>query len=363
MKVVHVVVAGDIGGAERLLVDLATRPGASGAEHAVALMTPNERLARLFVDAGLRVIDRGRVHENAAAYLWRSLGPRDVAWLAGVLRDERAQVAHLHTFASHVVGLRAARRAGVPVMRTEHHVQYFVDWDTRAFTRWSLARVDAIVAISDYVRDFVARIAPDVVPRLRVVRNGVDADYFAPRPPTVAEDEPFTFVVVCRLEPWKGVDLVVDAMRDVPEARLHVVGDGSARAGLEARVAGAGLADRVRFAGYARDPRDAIAAADVAINSSSEEPLGLSVLEAQATGRPVIGFAGGGLPEIIRDGETGWLVKERTAAALAGAMREAAASRAKARAMGEAARRWVDAEHRIERMCEGYGRVYRDLAR
>src|SRR5206468_1836790 len=97
-------------------------------------------------------------------------------------------------------------------------------------------------------RDFVAAIAPAVAPRMCVVRNGVDADYFAPRPrASAAGDEPFTFVVVCRLEAWKGVDLVVDAMGRVPGARLDVVGDGSERGRLEARARSAGLGDRVRF--------------------------------------------------------------------------------------------------------------------
>jgi glycosyltransferase involved in cell wall biosynthesis len=361
-RVVHVVVAGDIGGAERLLVDLGTRPDASGADHVVALMTPNERLASFFTGAGLNVVDRGRVRENAAAYLWRSLGPRDVAWLTDVMRRERATVAHLHTFASHVIGLRAARRAGVPVMRTEHHVQYFVDLDTRFFTRWSLARVDAVVAISDYVRDFVARIAPSVAGRMRVVRNGVDADYFAPRPSPLTDADPFTFAVVCRLEPWKGVSLIIDALADVPGARLDVVGDGSERAALEARAAELpSVRDRVRFLGYRKDPRDAFAACDAAISASRDEPLGLSVLEAQAMGRPILAFAGGGIPEVVKDGETGWLVRERSVAALAAAMRDAASSRPRARLRGGAARAFVDREHRIERMCEGYGRVYAEL--
>jgi glycosyltransferase involved in cell wall biosynthesis len=97
------------------------------------------------------------------------------------------------------------------------------------------------------------------------------------------------------------------------------------------------------------------------VSSSRDEPLGLSVLEAQAIGRPVIAFAGGGIPEVVRDGETGWLVRDRSAAALADRMREASSDRARARAMGEAARRHIDASCRIEAMCEGYGRAYAEL--
>jgi glycosyltransferase involved in cell wall biosynthesis len=358
VKVVHVVVAGDIGGAERLLVDLASRPEASGAEHAVALMTPNPALREYFARARLRLVDRGPVLENPLAYLWRSLGPRDTAWLADVLRSEQADVAHLHTFQSHVVGTRAALRAGVKVLRTEHHVQYFTDLSTARFTRWSIGRVDSVVAISDYVARFVAEHLPGARRKLRTVRNGVDADHFTPRP--WVTEGPFTFVVVCRLEPWKQVELVIDALREAPGARLLVAGDGSSRAALEARARP--LGERVRFLGYCADPRDALAQGHVAVSSSRDEPLGLSVLEAQATGRPVVAFAGGGIPEVVRDGETGWLVRDRSPHALAARMREAMADPDRARAFGEAARRWVDAEHRIERMCSGYGEAYRALA-
>ena len=110
-KVVHVVVAGEVGGAERMLIDLASHPELSGADHVVALMTPNPGLSRLFRSAGLAVHDRGPVRETAAAFLWRSLGPSDTGWLEGVLLAERADLVHLHTFGSQVVGTRAALRS------------------------------------------------------------------------------------------------------------------------------------------------------------------------------------------------------------------------------------------------------------
>ena len=365
LRVVHVVVAGDIGGAERLLVDLASRPEESGAEHVVALLTPNRKLAAMFSEAGLSIRDRGPVRENPIAYLWRSFGPSDVAWLANVLREERASVAHLHTFASHVLGTRAALRAGVPTIRTEHHVQYFIDPSTRFFTRWSLARVDRSVAISQYVADWVTRAVPAIAPRLRVVLNGVDADYFSPRAPSEAAaraERPFTFAVVCRLEPWKGVDLVVEAASREKGFSVDIVGDGSERTRLERLARDKGVADRVRFLGYQPDPRAAVADANAVVNSSREEPLGLSVLEALAMERPVIGFAGGGIPEIVQHGETGWLVQERSAGALAATMAEAASDRARASRFGVAGRRFVEERCRIETMCRGYRAVYEELA-
>src|ERR1700683_5121331 len=105
-KVVHVIVAGEVGGAERLLMDLASRPEQSGADHCIALMTPSARLRERLHSAGLSIRDRGPVHENPLAYLWGSFGPTDFAWLVRVLAEERADLVHVHTFGAHVLGVR-----------------------------------------------------------------------------------------------------------------------------------------------------------------------------------------------------------------------------------------------------------------
>lgn len=360
IRVVHVVVAGDIGGAERLLVDLASRPSETGASHAVALLTPNPNLKAMFEAAGLSVYDGGPIRENPVAYLARSFGFRAVAWVASVIEREQAQVAHLHTFGSHVVGTRAALRAGVRILRTEHHVQYFVDPSTSPFTRWSLRRAHGSVAISRYVSDFVAKTMPGVAAKMRVIRNGVDTARFVPLSPP-SERAPFTFAVVSRLERWKRIDRILSSLEAVPAARLLVVGDGSERPALERLAAQLGISARVAFRGYEKDPRSALGEAHVCVNASDDEPLGLAVLEAMASARPVIAFAGGAMPELIADGR-GWLVGERTTEALARAMRDAASHRARAARMGLAARAFVEAECRVEQMCRSYGAIYRDLA-
>ncbi len=367
-RVVHVVVAGELGGAERMLVDLASRPALTGADHVVALMTPSEALAALFQGAGLSVHDRGRVRENPAAYLWRSLGPTDAAWLAGVLRTERATVAHLHTFASHVVGTRAARSAGVPVVRTEHSTRVYTDPSCWPFSRWSLRRTRLAVAISRHVRDVALGRAP-WISRLTVIHNGVDTSRFAPRTrpppsPDVAAggvgDRPLRFSLVARLEPRKGVDLALEALARVPGATLDIVGDGEDRSALEAQARS--LGERVRFHGQLADVRDVHAACDVVLCSSRQEGLGIAVLEGMAMGKPVVAFPVGGVPEIVDHDVTGWLASSVASAdALAVSMQRADAERARHRAMGEAARARVVAEFSIEAMCRSYAEVYAEV--
>ena len=361
-RVMHVVVAGAIGGAERMVVDLASRAVETGADHTIALMTPNRALARMLVSAGIRVLDRGPVRENAAAYLWRSLGPRDAAWLARQMHEDRTTVAHLHTFGSQVIGTRAARSAGARAVRTEHSTRVYDDPSCWPFSRWSLQRVEATVAISAHVRTVALSKAPWARGRMRVIANGVDTERFAPREDP-APGGALRLVRVGRLEPRKGIDLAIDALAGAPDATLEIVGDGEERVTLEALVRARHIEDRVRFHGYLADPREILASADAALCSSRSEGLGIGLLEAMAMGKPVLAVPVGGVPELVRDDETGWLARDRSPQALAARMYEAFVERDRAPALGRAARARVERSYSISQMCTGYREVYATLAR
>lgn len=352
----HVVVAGDIGGAERLLVDLATRPERTDADHEVALVTPNRSLVAYFADARLKIHDRGHVHEGPLAFIRTALGPTDVAWLAALLVERDIDVVHTHTLGSHVLGTRAAVRSRRPQVRTEHHVTHYRDPSSSPFTRWAAARTDRFVAVSDYVLRVLGRTAPSVARRTTVVRNGVDAEYWRPRP---RSDDGFRVGVVCRLTAWKRVDLVVRAAASAG-VELWVVGDGEERARLEALARRGG--GRFRFWGRQPDPRPFIAECDAIVSASKGEPLGLSLLESLAMERPVIAFAEGGVPEIVEDMSSGVLVRESTVAALTEALGMARRNRASLPRMGAAGRAFVIARCTVERMCEEYRSVYRSLS-
>ncbi len=358
--VLHVVVAGEIGGAEKMLCDLASRPEASGVTHSVALFTPNEALADTFAHAGLRVRDRGRVRENPVATLARSLGNRDVAWLCRVVREERAAIVHLHTFGSQVLGTRAGIRTQARLVRTEHSTRVYDDPSCWPFSRWSLQRVDVAVAISEHVRRAALRRAPWAASKLRVVWNGVDTDHFALAPP--ADDaRPFTLALVGRLEPRKGVDLALRAIAQIPDVRLDVVGEGAIRKELERLARSLGVDTRVRFHGRLDDPRPVMARAHAALCSSRAEGLGIANLEAMAQGRPVVAFPVGGVPEIVEDGVTGLLARGNDAAALAKRIRDAAQDRARLVLLGQKARDFVVARCSIQAMCRAYGEIYASL--
>jgi L-malate glycosyltransferase len=357
IKVVHLLVAGDIGGAERFLVDLASRGEETGADHAIAILTPNPKLTALLKGAGLVVHEGRPISEDPLSFLGRAFGSGATRFFEGVLRAERATLVHLHTLGAHVPGTRAAMRLGLPVLRTEHHWLHYRDPLTAPFTRWALRRTAAVACVSSEVRDVIARSAPSAARLLSVVHNGVDLSRFVPSPGPGAG--PLRLAITCRLEPRKQVHLAIDALAAVPSATLEVAGDGSLRASLEARAAARGLGGRVRFLGFQPDVRPVLARAHAAICCSRDEGLPLAVLEPLALGRAVVATKVGGVPEIVTHGVHG-LLAEGEAGALAGALRTLDAARAEA--LGRAGRARVEEAFSLEAMCRAYRSAYASAA-
>jgi len=147
-----------------------------------------------------------------------------------------------------------------------------------------------------------------------------------PAPPPVQIEprtlEPGTFVFVGRLTAQKALDVAIDAVADVPAARLVVVGDGPERERLERHAAASAASARIEFLGTrSRDEALAIVAgATAAVLSSAWENLPHSAVEALSVGVPVVTTAVGGVPEVVRDGENGLLVAPGQPAALAEAL-------------------------------------------
>lgn len=375
IRVGHVVVAGELGGAEHMLRDLArarltprktspepvTEPEPE-LDHVVCVLSPTDALPQFFQDAGICVRDGGRIRENPLSALGRAFGSRAIDWLARVLREEQVDIVHLHTFGSQVLGTRAARAVGAKVVRTEHSTRVYDDPSCWPFSRWSLARTDLVVAISAHVRDVALARAPWIADHVRVVPNGVDTSTFTPR--DVAKADTFTFALVGRLEPRKGVDIALRALASISLGngpRLEIVGDGAELPRLRALTRELGLVDRVTFHGYLDDPRPVLARAHAALASSRKEGLGIAFLEAMAMGLPLVAVPVGGLVEIVEPAVTGLLSRSCDPRALGEAMSELARDRDRARALGGAARGFVEQRYSLDAMRAGYRAVYAKL--
>ncbi len=238
-----------------------------------------------------------------------------------------------------------------------------------ALYRWAYRRAH-LVAVSAYTQGRVLSALPKLdEARIAVVHNGVHFDYFQQPAPAPEKHGP-TVLTVGGVKPRKGTHVLVEAFarvrERVPDAQLVVVGShgGSYAQQLQERIAALGLTDAVHFTGVISEEalRGWYQHADVfalpSLNVGAQfEGFGLVFLEAGACGLPVVGTSGSGVAEAVRDGETGLLVPQNDADALADALVRLLTDEALRARMGKAGRdfaRSQDWAHVAERIAALY---------
>ena len=286
--------------------------------------------------------------------------------LARLARD--ADAVHSNSLWSHLDCALAGRMARRPVVLELHDLVR--PGLGRSVLKVATRLAAATVAISAAVADTVGSSSG----RVQVVPQGVDTERFHPGGADASwrdrlsgrPDEPIVGVVG-RVDPEKGITTVVEAMAmlagSAGRSRLAVVGapaldDGAYDAAVRAE-ASALLGDRARFVGPVDDVPAVLRSLDVLVNASASEPFGLSVLEAQASGVPVIGTDAGGIPEFVTDGETGLLVAPGRPDELAAGLSRLLDTPALQHELAAAARANVVAHHTLGARADAMAGVYR----
>ena len=220
----------------------------------------------------------------------------------------------------------------------------------RLFTRVSAARVSVGYRSSRLLESIVGLREGTVL----TVHNGVPAPDALP--PTAAQDA-LRVAAICRLVRQKGLDVLLQAMVEVPEVRLTIAGSGELESDLERLVAELGLTERVELVGWV-DPISVLGRVDAVVLPSRNEGLPLVLLEAMHTGLPVIATPVGSVPEAIEHGVSGLLVPPEDHVALAAALRELASSSELRTCLGAAAKVRAQQEFSPEAMALGYDKIY-----
>jgi phosphatidylinositol alpha-1,6-mannosyltransferase len=232
--------------------------------------------------------------------------------------------------------------------------------------RTALRKANGILAVSRYTANAVERVQGAGRGKIAVLHPALDPAYLssdadAPPAPLPVPPGSRLLLTVGRLlasEPGKGVDTVIRAMprlaNSFPTLHYVVVGDGDARPSLEKLAADCGVGDRVIFTRVraTESLRSCYEAADVFVMPSRQEGFGIVFLEAMAAGKPVVGGACGGAPEVVSDGETGFLVNYGDVAALEQRLETLLADDALRRRMGDAGRRKAETQHHFQQFRE-----------
>ncbi len=290
-------------------------------------------------------------------------------WLNRFVKDNQIDVIHAHTRICQVIATCLNRMNGRPNISTCHGF-FKPRLSRRMFPCWG----KRVIAISEAVYEHLTKdfkIAPS---KVDLIKNGIDIANF----PILTEKEKQArkksfgldvypvIGIIARLSDVKGHHVLIASMKKIidhyPKAKLLIIGEGKEEQNLKQQVAALKLQDHVQFYPVVNKTAELLSLFDIFVLPSLQEGLGLSVLEAQAAGLPVVASKIGGLVNLIEDGETGLLVPPDNSYLLAEAVMLLARNKERALEMGQQARRFVQKEYSASSMVNATQELYKKIS-
>jgi glycosyltransferase involved in cell wall biosynthesis len=324
------------------------------------------------------LVERARNHGLKAEQLEgrAKLSPKDVSYISQRLKGERFSLIHTHDYKANIIGGIAAKLAGVKSVatvhlhtETTHRLRLYKSIDLLAL-RFS----PRVIAVSESLRQYLitAGLSPQ---KVVTVHNAVDSEMFASgvsfhNDKTLKDrlgigSDQHIVSIIGRLTSQKGHRYFLESAKRIlevlPESRFLIIGDGPLREELESLSLSLGIAQAVRFLGYRQDIATLMAISDVIAMPSLQEGLPYVLLEALALARPVVGTQVGGIPEVVRHGETGLLVPPRDSEGLAEAIIQLLRNPEETASLGERGRELVSREFNVETMVRKIAAVYTEV--
>ena len=297
-----------------------------------------------------------------------------------LLRFKRFDIVHTHTAKAGALGRMAARLAGVRIIVHSPHGHNLYGYFSASLTRRIvqverfLSRfTDAIIAGTRLEKNDYLEYAIGTDATIDVIYAGLDL-YEYQVDSSLKDTLKGSFGIAAnenvvgmigRLEHVKGPDFFVDAALRIVQLRTDVrfvlIGEGSQKKPLEDRVAAAGFKDRIIFAGWRDDVAPMLSMLDIMVLPSRNEAVGLVLIEAQSQGIPVVASRVGGIPETLKEDETGILVSAGHPDKLAQAILFLLDHPDKRFSMGVAAREWVGSRFSAQGMVDRVSGLYERL--
>ena len=299
-------------------------------------------------------------------------GPFNLQWFRAclrLLRKEQVALIHAHEFSAILCGWVVAMLAGVPLVATVHGKNYFWEKLRRRVTYRLVSRQGTIVAVSKDLKQFICDRVGVQEQRVEVIYNGV-------APAQIITDEEVqtckaelgisgcypVLGVVGSLYPVKGHRFLLEAMPEIlrrwPTAQLLVIGRGELDVVLKEQVEQLAIGANVHFLGMRQDVPRLLSLMDVFVLPSLSEGLSIALLEAMASGKPVVATRVGGNPELIDHGRTGFLVQSEDAKDLAANLLTLLSDPGMMQQFGRQATERVRQHFAMEQMVDRYRDLY-----
>jgi glycosyltransferase involved in cell wall biosynthesis len=297
--------------------------------------------------------------------------------IARVIHAERPDIIHTQSWSGIDAAIAKLVTGGARLVHSEHGRNlpyiYGEPLKRRIARRCLYHLADAVFAISNEVRGYYCRETGFPINRVRVIPNGIDlrrideADRRGVREELGLSQDDFVVGAVARLDKTKDTMTLARAFAKLcqsqgnPKLKLLVIGDGDKKVEIENYVVEQGIGDAVIFMGVRHDVPRLLGAMNLFALSSLSEGMPITVLEAMCASLPVVATNVGALPELVEEGETGFLVEPKDDATMAERIARFYLNRETAREFGAAARRKVEREYGLDRMLDQYRDLYLSL--
>lgn len=324
MRVLHFICPSGFYGAERWILALANNLDIAKVSSVLAVTRESADFPKAFVDE-FKALDLP-VHELS---MDGRFDLRVLSKLSKLIRAEKIDIIHTHGYKSDIIGLIAAKRAGIISLSTPHGFELSREWKLR-FYNWlgakALGYIDSVVPLSEQLLVDVKRLG---VPDKKVfyIANGVDLKpvqaYATAREiyrssttqsPSKTADKNERLVVgyIGQLIDRKNVAHLLDVYNELsthnPNVELHIVGDGDKRQALEAHASNLSGVSRIHFHGFVDSPLKHLAGFDLFVLTSKLEGVPRCLMESMAMGVPIVAYDISGVDQLITNDDTGFLV-------------------------------------------------------
>jgi L-malate glycosyltransferase len=370
-KVFYLLDSLNVGGTETQAVELARRMPAAGYQVTLGCLRAQGPLLQRLAETPVVLQEfhpNGGIDSPAGIY--------QLLRLSRFLRKQKFDIVHTHDLWSNLMGVPAARLAGVPAIISSRRDLAHFDWyqgKRRAWLRRIQNLSGAVLANASPIREALIaedRFAPE---KVHVIHNGIDVEKFRNARdrrdilfPNVG-DATLVVLVGNMHSDVKGHPQLIECAprvtREFPAVRFVLVGDGAQRAQFEQQVASLGLTENFLFLGSRADIPDILAACDIAVLPSRAEGLSNALLEYLATGLPTVASRVGGNPELVQDGVSGYLVPPDNSDALGMALLKMLRDPELTRRFGERGRQFVVQNFSFERLVREVDALYTALLR
>lgn len=354
-----------VGGAESMLVNLINRLDKKKFHPVVCLLKDDEWLYKELIKNNVDVV---------VIPLKKAYNP---IWIYKALRFVRKRNIHLihaHEFLMNVYGTAVGKLAQIPVITTVHGKSYYWEKKHRAYAYKFTAKFSKMITVSEELKHFLKEKIGIDYKNLQTIYNGIDLARFNSHSDCLQKREELnidkrTKIVgaVGNLYPVKGHTYFLKAAAEILETESDVIfliiGRGYLAEQLKQEAKDLGIYDYVRFLGFRSDVPELLKIMDIYVSSSLSECLSLSILEAMASGLPVVATNVGGNSEIIADGENGFLVESEDPNRLADRVLYLIKNDRIAKNIGERGRERIREKFDLKVMIKSYEELYYSLVK